>query len=56
MPVEVECTWAGVPSHRVKVGVEVAQVHDAESLFNAYWQLCQRYIAHAKPRRPFEPV
>lgn len=33
-----------------------AQVHDAESLFNAYWQLCQRYIAHAKPRRPFEPV
>lgn len=33
-----------------------AQVHDAESLFNDYWQLCQHHIAHAKPRRPFEPV
>jgi hypothetical protein len=33
-----------------------AQVYDAESLFSAYRQLCQRYIAHAKPRRPFEPI
>ncbi|MNU05754.1 hypothetical protein D3C72_2506660 [compost metagenome] len=48
----------GILQERLSMTIEefAAQVHDAESLFNAYWQLCQRYIAHAKPRRPFEPT
>lgn len=57
----VPLQWDMSPDHfddSVSLTIEefAAQVHDAESLFNAYWQLCQRYIAHAKTRRPFEPV